>query len=298
VTGLPPTFLLIGAGKSGTTSLFRYLCQHPDVYDTPIKEPRFFAVEGRMTPELARVPRLVSTWDGYLALYDGARPDQARGEASMCYLHSEGVVDGVRARIPDARLLVILRHPAEAVWSHYQMSRRKGRTRSLGRMIDQEPLEPRVTRFTNTDTQMVRMRFYHHHLTRWLDAFSPEQLQVLLYDDLEDDPAALVQQAWAHIGVDPTVPVDVAERHNVGTTPRSARLQAFRRSQGRLGRAVKAPLRHAPGGDAIRSAVTRWNRRPTDTLPADLRRRLLDIYRDDTEALEELLGRDLSTWRR
>jgi len=297
--GLPPTFLLIGAGKSGTTSLFQYLCHHPDVYGTSPKEPRFFATQANLPPQLADAPWLVRTWEEYLSLFDGARPDQARGEASMAYLHSSGVVEGVRARIPDVRLLVILRHPAEAAWSHYLMSRRGGRgSRSLGQMIDEEPLEPRVSPFENNDHALVRIRFYHDHLTRWLEVFPAEQLLVLLHDDLVSEPEALVRRAWAHIGVDPTAPIDARERHNVGSAPRSMGIHAFAARSGTAGRLVKGALRHVPGRRAVQDRVNRWNERPAPSLPDGVRQQLLDIYREDTTALEAMLGRDLSAWKR
>ena len=103
----------------------------------------------------------------------GARPDQARGEASVGYLESKGVVERLQQRVPDAALVVILRHPAEATWSSFQMARRnEGVRTSINELIDSEPVHPRTDlEWDPMPTTLVRSRLYHAHLTRWLASF-------------------------------------------------------------------------------------------------------------------------------
>ena len=298
-TGLLPTFMLIGAPKAGSTSLFEYLGQHPDVHTSRLKEPRYFAFDGQRPPGLEGATWVVDTWDDYLALFADARPDQARGEASVVYLHSAGVIERVQAQVPDVRLLVILRHPVEAIWSHYLMARAlQQETRPIEQMIEEEPLEPRSVPWTFDHDNLIRSRFYHHHLCRWLDAFAPEQLVVLLHDDLVVDADTVVRRAWEHIGVDPGAPLDVTQRHNEGVEARSWWLHGFTHRPGRVGTVVKSTLRHVPGRAAVQARIRRWNEQPPTPVPAGTRARLLAILRDDTEALEQLLDRDLSAWKR
>src|SRR5581483_10720192 len=136
-----PNFFLVGAPRSGTTSLVRYLEQHRDVYMSPIKEPCFFAPEvldldpavraafdrdasavrayldGPMTEK--RQDGLVLDWTQYLRLFSGATGQTAIGEASMFYLASAQAAGHIHDRIPNARILVMLRDPSERLFSHY-----------------------------------------------------------------------------------------------------------------------------------------------------------------------------------
>lgn len=294
---LGPTFLILGAAKSGTTTLYEHLRSHPSVYVSPVKEPRFFALEGRDPTELAHLPhRLVTDWDEYLTLFDGARPDQARGEASVGYLAGKGVVERVQRRVPDAALAVILRHPAEATWSSFQMARRnEGVRASLHELIDSEPVAPRTDlEWDAMPTSVVRSRLYHAHLTRWLAAFPRDQLLILLHDDLARDPATVLLALYRHIGVSPEEAHPLDARHNVGSAPRSARLYRWMQNAG----SSRRVLRVLPGSRSVQAAALRLNTRPLPVLDLSTRQRLLDLYREDTVALEDLLGRDLSAWRR
>ncbi|MDP1805954.1 MAG: sulfotransferase [Acidimicrobiales bacterium] len=299
---LRPTFLVIGAAKAGTTTVFRHLDAHPDVFASPVKEPRFFALEGAPPDHPGRFPDTVTEWDDYLRLYDGARPDQARGEASTLYLHAAGVIPRVQARIPDARLVAILRHPVDAVWSRYQMVRRLNRvTDSLEDLVSADPDEPASDLVPDhPGTYLVRSCRYHVHLARWWAAFPPEQLLVLLHEDLVDDPGGTMARIYRHIGVDPTLPagLDLGARHNAGGSPRSAGLYRFLYRPGPVAQVAHRLGRRIPGGRRVRQAVERSNERPSLAMSAELRGVLLGRFRADDDALEAALDRDLGAWRR
>ena len=265
----------------------------------PRKEPRFFAIEGRLPPDLQGVPWLMDTWERYVDNFSGAAPGQISGDASGAYLYSTGVIERILQRAPDVPLVAILRHPVEATWSHYLMARGYGKAHgSFEDEIAREPLEPVATPWELDLTMLVRARLYHAHLTRWYDAFPRDQIQVHLHDDLAQDPEGVVRRTFTHLGIDPDVPLDVSERSNVGTDPRSMRLHAFETRPGRTGHLVKRTLRRVPGRKALQAAVRRWNEQPVPSVPLAARRRLLEIFREDTDALEQLLDRDLSAWKR
>ena len=112
-----PTFLVIGAPKSGTTSLYHYVGQHPDIFVSPVKEPRFFAFEGRTLD--FRGPgdeelnaSAVTSIEDYEALFEGRSTEKAIGEMSHLYLYCEGTASRIRRRIPDLKLVAVLRHTA------------------------------------------------------------------------------------------------------------------------------------------------------------------------------------------
>jgi hypothetical protein len=293
-----PGFVIIGAPKAGTTSLFDHLCQHPQVHRPLRKEPRYFAIAGNPDADRQGISWLADTWERYVDNFRGAAPGQIAGDASGAYLYSTGVIEGIRDRAPDVPLVAILRHPVEATWSHYLMARGYGKAHgSFEEEIEREPLEPVATPWELDLTMLVRARLYHAHLTRWLSAFPREQLLVHLYDDLAQDPAAVVRRTFVHLRLDPDVPLDVSERLNVGTNPRSMRVHTFEARPGSAGQIVKRALRGVPGRRALQDAVHRWNARAVPPVPMAARQRLLEVFRADTDALEQLLGRDLSAWK-
>src|SRR5437868_623089 len=106
-----PNFLIIGAAKAGTTSLHHYLRQHPDVYMGP-REPRYFAREGAD----AESP-VIRTRDVYEQLFDGVTTEHAIGEGSPQYLNHPIAPDEIAAELPDVKLIVSLRNPADRAYS-------------------------------------------------------------------------------------------------------------------------------------------------------------------------------------
>ena len=143
-----PNFFIIGVPKAGTTSLFHYLDQHPQIYLSPIKEPTFFAasdllsgglrehVVRRMERDRSSLQahlngpmserfhdRLVSEWADYLQLFRNVQSETATGEASASYFYLPSAARAIRACVPDAKLIVILRHPAERAFSQYLAAR-------------------------------------------------------------------------------------------------------------------------------------------------------------------------------
>src|SRR5690349_7816414 len=127
-----PNFFIVGAPKAGTTSLYHYLDQHPQIYMSAIKEPNFFSSEIRAEncdPDLRRAllrdgeavreflsgpmrekrfGGIVTTWDDYVRLFANAAKESALGEASVCYLWSPTAAAGIAERMPGAKIIVML----------------------------------------------------------------------------------------------------------------------------------------------------------------------------------------------
>ena len=138
-----PNFVIIGAARSGTTSLYRYLSEHPDVFTSPVKETNYFAWEAERPPEgSAPIPEQmypIRVAAAYRALFDAVSGQRAIGEASPRYLHVPGVPERLAAELPDVRLVAILREPARRAYADYMVRRRKGiESRSFEALIEAE----------------------------------------------------------------------------------------------------------------------------------------------------------------
>jgi hypothetical protein len=273
---MQPNFLVIGVAKGGTTSLYHYLRQHPDIFLSALKEVNYFAYEG--VPG-ERFP--VTTWEGYLALFAAAGGARAVGESSPSYLSTPGAAARIRERLPEVRLVASLRNPADRAWSGWLMRRRHGR--------DARPAEAAF----GPEEPHVRLGFYHQRLLPYFERFDADRIQVCLFEDLARDPVGVCRQMFAFLGVDSGFAPDVSERHNPGGVPRSPWLHRAVSSS-----ALAWRIRGiAPAG--LRRLVRRVRDAalaPAPPIPPELRARLLALYRDDVARLEDRLRRDLSVW--
>ncbi|MEA2343856.1 MAG: hypothetical protein QOF63_2025 [Thermoanaerobaculia bacterium] len=270
-----PNFLIIGAAKGGTTSLYHYLRQHPDIYMSPMKEPNYFTEEDQLFGK-----RSVRSRSEYERLFDGVRDEHAIGEATPRYLNAIGGVGRIHADLPGVRLIATLRQPADRGYSAYLMRF----TDSREWLSADEVLQPGNYQFESG--------LYHAKLRRYFDTFPREQIKVILFDDLITRPKDTVQSLYRFLGVDPDFAVDTSIQFNRTFFPRFVRLTRF------FNATASSWARTAPwaSGTGLGTPIRRLLLRKPDPIPPALRRRLTDQYRDDIIATGELIGRDLSHW--
>ena len=189
-----PNFLLIGAYKAGTTSLHRYLREHPSVFMPRLKEPNFFALEGGgKTPPHRDHGSDILEYQDYVRLFQGAEDETALGEASPMYLQSPQAPVRIRHYIPHARLLVSLRDPADAVYSSYVMDVRNGHEeRGFSHVLKQLTQDLTIN--------PAAAPFYHQQLSRYYALFPRHQLKVSLYEDLRQEAASVVRNMYKTSG--------------------------------------------------------------------------------------------------
>src|SRR5215207_97171 len=285
-----PNFLVIGAYKSGTTSVHHYLRQHPQIYVPQFKEPNFFAFKNGADAEHPAAATAVTTMSEYRRLFEDVRDEIAVGEVSPEYLVNPRAPARIRTCLPEVRLIAILRNPVERAYSDYLMYRRNGEEpfADFGCAVDHQ--EDRYRRRQSTG-YYVRTGFYAEQLTRYLDLFSSTSISVHLFDDLVQDPGAVMSEIFRFLGVD-VVALPSLEQHNVSGEPRNALIALALRSRRWATPVLDVlPDRVRP---KIERMVQRGLRRPP--LPPEQRTRLQEVYRDDILALSSLIGRDLSHW--
>jgi hypothetical protein len=311
-----PNFFLVGAPKAGTTSLYRYLDQHPQIYMSPIKEPHFLADEIRtdnFEGEMRRAAKgraaalkryldgpvvekfsggPVENWPDYIKLFSQADSYTAVGEASTCYLWSETAAANIRRNFPDARILMVLRNPADRVFAQYvHMLSFAGKPVSLQAHIDASLLSAGRRRISEL-YPFLEFGLYSEQIKRYRALFPRERIHISFYEDFQKDPTAFIQSIFAFLGVASMFQPDLSERHMQARVPQSHRLNGWMK---RLGlwdvvRAISPPV--------VRAGLRRLAFRPRSELtlsPAD-RANLVAFYRDDIQRLSQLLDRDLSTW--
>jgi len=297
-----PDFLIVGAAKSGTTSLWHYLRQHPDVFMPANKEPLYFAAPyyERMPdadPKAGLLRRcLVADWDAYLRLFEPAGDRRAAGEASQPYLyHHEITIPRIRERLGDPRILIVLRNPVERAVSAYTFLVRDGEEpRSLDECLD---LEERRIRDGWSMSHFYRAAgLYAAQVKAYRDGFS--RVGVWLYDDLKSDASAFVRSLYEFLGVDPAFQPDVETRHNISGIPTNRLVLWALRDTNPL-RLAARPFARLLFPEPVRRRIVEGLRaRHTRRMevPPETRARLCALFREDILRLQDTIGRDLSAW--
>ena len=293
-----PNFIVIGAGRSGTTSLHNYLGQHPDVYLCPEKSPNFF-VSHEEQPEwegpIAR--RMAQQWvrdrAAYEALFDGARDEPAIGEASPVYLQALSAAPTIAELCPDARLVAVLRDPVDRAYAHFLGRRRDG----LDARVDFRAVVAEERSRPLPDSvafgSYLGCGRYHHFLSPYFELFPRERLRVYLYEDLASDAHGLLADLFAFLDVDPTFVPSTEKRHAQTGVIENPVLRGAWTGSVRVRTALR-PYLPAMVRDLGRPVFAR--RLAKERLEPELRAELIEVFRDDIGRLQGLIDRDLGHW--
>ena len=292
-----PNFLVIGAAKAGTSSLYHYLKQHPQIYMSPEKEPRFFALEGEKLdfggPAQGINQGSVTSLEAYCQLFQGVTNEQAIGEASTLYLSSLKAPQRIKHYLPKAKLIAVLRDPAERAFSSYMHLVRDGyETLSFAEALDEEA--SRLQEKWQPLWYYQQRGFYYKQLERYYKLFEPEQIKIYLYEDLAADSTAVVQDIARFLGVDANFTPELT-RENVSGVPKSRWLQHLFTQDNPLKSTLK-PLFPQQLRRGITENVKKQNLGAKPSLSSETRQELIAVYREDILKLQELIERDLSTW--
>jgi Sulfotransferase domain len=288
-----PDFFIVGAAKSGTTSLYKYLIQHPSVFMPDLKEPHFF---GEWHPSTA-----VTDLAKYLDLFAGAPKEIQAGEATTAYLYSRTAAQEIKRFQPHAKILMVLRNPVDRAYSNY-WDQREGKYSeqkdpaeplSFEEALDAEPR--RISQGWGYAFHYVEGSRYAEQVARYLDVFGHKAVQIHLFEDFIRDAKRICRDTFSFLQVDPDYPIEVGKAYNPSGPPRSVLLSKLVYDR----MIIKEPIKKVLPV-ALRRNIKEWvrakNARPAPKMNPETRSRLQAIFREDILRLEELIGRDLSQW--
>jgi hypothetical protein len=274
-----PNFLIIGSQKSGTTSLYNVLRQHPQIFMPERKEINFFFLEQEYQRGL----------EHYLANFAPAPPQAAAlGEASPGYICHPDSPGRIKQVLPDVKLILTVRAPIERAYSQYWDNRRslsEPRTFAQTVALGLEPTyHPGRIGYFSRGT-------YIQYIRRYLALFPPENLLVLPFDDLRSSPQDFYRRIYQFLGVDPDFSTPaINTSYNPAALWHNPLYRWFFSRPART-RWLPAKLRRF----TFFGRRTPWQYPPMDD---SLRQRLVDFYQPWNTRLGDFLGRDLSHWDR
>ena len=296
--GCLPNFLIIGVAKAGTSSLYAYLGQHPQIFVSPERTPNFFGLGEQPLPRYGGpVPQrkvVAPTLSAYTALFaggQGARQYSAVGEGSSFFNFTPRAAARIQHYRPDARLLLLLRQPAERAYSQYLFARRMGWEPAPTFAAALEEEARRTAEDWFPFLRYGESSSYAPTVRAFLDHFPPNQIYIARFEDFIRSTATMMRQIYQFLGVAPDFTPDVSIKRNpahVGLAPwlrspwnvRTQRFWSF----------WPVTLRRL-----LFRLLDRLAPKPPPLDPA-LRRQLTNHFRADILATQALIQQDLTHW--
>lgn len=294
-----PDFIVIGAARAGTTALYSYLRQHPQIFMPDIKEPNFFAFEGETLdcrgPGADFINNSFTELDEYQALFSGSQPGEICGEASPLYLFSPKAPARIKHHVPGAKLIVILRNPVEQAFSHYLYATKQAIETEVdfnkALMLEDE----RMAAGWQPLFAYSKFPRYGEQLARFFDTFPRGQILIRTYEDFQQNPTDLMRDIFDFVGANPEFEPDMSKKMNAGGVPKNRTLQDFLMKPNpitrAIGKVVPQDIRLS-----IRDRIAAMNVTNEVAMPVKARVTLADRLRSDIDLLSKLTGRDYSHW--
>lgn len=273
-----PTFLICGAHKCGTTALFEFLAQHPDVVGSTPKETGFFH------------EHYDKGWEWLSSHFEGYDGHAAIGEASSLTMAAELAPVRISERLSDAQLLFVLRNPVERAYSQYYYHLYTGKVATP--VPFDELIQDQDSDFRN---KMIRLGRYDRQIPRFDRCFERDQMKIILHSDLREEPVRAVQEVYDFIGVDAEY-VPTLDQHNVTKHPSSPGRYYWLRQAWQPLRTVGEALFPEAAETLRRTARNLLFDRERPEMKPEARAYLRNLYDDTIAWTEQRTGRDLSHW--
>ncbi|WP_022671139.1 sulfotransferase family protein [Hippea alviniae] len=296
-----PNFLIVGAAKAGTTSLYYYLREHPEIYLSDIKELRFFSnMEGNFQgPGDENVNKSVSkSIDEYESFFEKINGEKAIGDISPDYLYYfKNSIDNIKNFLLNPKIIIVLRNPIDRAFSQYLHFTRDGReTLSFEKALK---LENRRKELNWEWAWFYKdVGLYYNQVKAYLENF--ENVKIYLYDDLMNNRLGVVQDIYRFLEVDDNfVPESLNEKFNVSGIPKNRFLHEFLSKDSLVKKLIRPVVRTVmPDREKRQKLINKIMQKnlKKPKMKPETREYLKQFYKEDILKLQDLINRDLSHW--
>jgi hypothetical protein len=311
-----PNFFIVGAAKAGTTSLYYYLKQHPEIYMSPIKEPNYFAkdinidlfredykktaiIDTKRYFSKSKLEELhlafITEFDDYVQLFREVKNEKAIGEISNSYLYSKVAAKEIYKFNPNAKIIIILRDPIERAFSHYIMNLRDGFTKETDFIKEVISDYNKSQKGWGVSHLSIELGLYYEQVKRYLDIFPRDNIKIILFDDFKRDTEKVVREIFKFLNINENVPIDFNKKANVGAVPKSVKLNYIIMNTGKLLKPLFPNYAKKRIKNIYKNLLLK-NEKPN--LSSKQREALLPFFIEDIKKTQELINRDLSMWLR
>ena len=300
-----PNFIVAGAPRCGTTALYAYLSEHPQIFMSKVKELNYFSKD---FPNMQKVA--FQSDDDYFQSFAEATDEHIGiGEASPFYLFSEVAFDDMYATLPNAKLIVSLRNPVDFIQSYHRLNLSLLREsednlqkawalqgeRKLGKSLPKNLREPALLIYGELGK-------FSKYIEKLFATYPREQIKVILLDDLHADTKAVYEDILVFLEI-PSDGRDEFPRVNARFENKSQFMAKLFHPSPRVYQLFMETISFFGTGfmekvSVVYDKLERLNTKPTQgsEMDAEFRRYLTEYFREDIEKLSALLDRDLSAW--
>jgi hypothetical protein len=299
-----PNFLIVGAAKSGSTSLYQYLNQHPEVFMPVNKEPNYFVADyqKKMSKDCPSydidMKRMVFEKDDYYNLFNEVKPNhKAIGEASVTYLFKPNVaIPKIKKELGDPKILIILRNPIKRAFSHYSYACELG----LEKLSFDEAISIENKRLKNNWSSTfayINQGMFYNQIKSYKEAFS--NVYVLVLDDFVENKQLELEKVYKFLGIDSSFKNFFDESFNVSGVPKIKFLHKYLVQDNSLKSKIKSLFINVLSEKFLRKIARkarRLNQGKKMIATVENNQNLKLIYKKDINYLSNLLNKDLTFW--
>jgi len=292
-----PNFIVIGAMKAATTSLYTYLKQHPEIFMTKVKEPMFFNnfQQENNYKILGLTRKKSTTLEEYLTMFKDVKNEKATGEASPAYIYNQKAPQLIKEHLPNVKIIAILRQPTDRAYSNYLHSKRADRENAT---TFQEAIELEKKRIKDNWSPLyhyIEKGYYSVQLKRYYQLFPKENIRVYLFEDVVKNTTETLKDIFKFLEVDENVEIDTSKKSNVSGIPSGLMGWILKKMRYYNLMPKFAISDYLP--KFVVKLIFRSVYKPPEKLDKNLRRDITEkYYKEEINTLEKLIKRDLNSW--
>ncbi|MFN0275516.1 MAG: sulfotransferase family protein [Chitinophagales bacterium] len=309
-----PNFLIVGAGKAGTTSLHLYLQQHPEVFMSPVKETNYFSdadmkfehfnldyrqdigidIDKYLAGAMDKKVHIahIRTWEQYKKLFRDVKEEKAIGEVSNSYLSLPSAAQEIRKKLPGVKIVMILRNPVERLYSQFLMNLKLGKITEKDLLKEIQQDESKKEKGWGVSHMYLENGMYYEQVKRYYNLFPLSQIHIIYFEDFKKDAGAEMKKLFSFLGVDPDFEIDMSEKLNEAGMPRFGKLNYFLTQTG----LYKLSKKLISGNLKQKVKNFFYSKENIPKMNEEERQWIVNYYRNDVQELSNLLHRDLAHW--
>ncbi len=290
---MKPNFFIVGAPKCGTTSMWAYLRQHPDIFMPKIKEINYFSSD---KPDL-HAKWLNKNLNNYLKLFAKVNNEKVIGEASVSYLYSRVAPENIKLFNPEAKIIIMVRNPVDAICSAFHMHIANGvqKTFDLEKALYDE--DCRKLSIFEDETYYVNKVRYSKSISRYLKVFERQNVFIIVFDDFIANSESIYLKTLEFLEVAPTFIPDF-KNYFPARTLKNYSIRRFFSSHQKLRKLgisiMKEKYRHFILD--LLYPIFLGKNTPKPIIRQEIKDRLKIELKSEVEDLSQILDRDLTHW--
>jgi len=305
-----PNFFIVGAAKSGTTSLYYHLKQHPEVYLCPIKEPNFFSTDIKIEnfssayrkrttfadnsyfntlPLREMQLSFIKNGQQYAKLFQDVIHEKIICEASTSYLYASDAAKNIFEFNPASKILIILRNPIARTFSHYLMAVRYGFTSlNFRQAIEKDLASP--NKGWGQSELFIELSLYYEQLKRYFNIFPKNQIKIILFEELITHQEKTIKDVYSFLAINPQY-YTILDKKNAAETPKFPITNKLLTDIG-----IKKVILDAINNKTKEKLKSYLFSKKKNQLSQTDKTFLLSFFKEDIQKTSKLIDIDLSHW--